>query len=263
MFEAVYMAASGLINQQRRLDVIADNIANVDSAGYRASRIDFADALYTVGLNPSYPRTPEPEGNQRHGHGIATASITRETRQGSLLVTENELDFAIEGSGFLEVQNGAGEYFYRRGGSFYISVDSYTGQRSVVDADGYFLSGDYGALVTLPDGTSSISISAGGMLEFTDEDGVVVGEIGLPVYDFVNEMGLASVGSERYVRTDMSGEMTYAEGSRVITGCLEDSNVELAKEMTNMIRAQRAFSLASRALTTADDMDGLANSLRK
>jgi flagellar basal-body rod protein FlgG len=256
------MAASGLINQQRRLDVVADNIANVNSTGHRASRLDFADALYTVGLNPSYPRTPEPEGNQRHGHGVATASITRETRQGNLLATENELDFAIEGSGFLEVQNGA-EYFYRRGGSFYISVDPYTGQRSVVDADGYFLSGEYGALVTLPDEASSVSVSAGGMLEFTDEDGVVVGELGLPVYDFVNEMGLASVGSEKYVRTDMSGEMTAAEGSRVVSGYLENSNVELAKEMTNMIRAQRAFSLASRALTTADDMDGLANSLRK
>jgi flagellar basal-body rod protein FlgG len=257
------MAASGLVSQQRRLDVIADNVANVNSFGHRASRADFADALYTAGLNPSYPRTPEPEGNQRHGHGVTIASITRETRQGSLISTGNGLDLAIDGSGFLEVQNGAGEYFYRRGGSFYISEDPATGARGVVDTDGYFLTGESGAPVAVPEGAEDVTVSSGGALEFKLADGFAVTGDVLPVYVFVNEMGLGSAGADRYVRTDISGEMTRASGSGVVSGAVEASNVDLAKEMTNMIRAQRAFSLASRALTTADDMEGLANALRK
>ncbi|MDR2421615.1 MAG: flagellar hook-basal body protein [Oscillospiraceae bacterium] len=263
MFEAVYMAASGLVGQQRRLDVIADNVANVNSLGHRANRADFADALYTAGLNPSYPRTPEPEGNQRHGHGVTIASITRESRQGSFIVTGNELDFAIDGPGFLEVQNGAGAYFYRRGGSFYISEEPAAGERGIVDSDGYFLTGEYGTPVMVPDGAEGISVSSGGALEFKLTDGSAVTGDTLPVYTFVNEMGLDSAGADRYVRTDISGEMTRALDSGVISGSVESSNVDLAKEMTNMIRAQRAFSLAARALTTADDMEGLANALRK
>jgi flagellar basal-body rod protein FlgG len=263
MFEAVYMAATGLIGQQRRLDVIADNVANVNSTGHRANRADFADALYTAGLNPSYPRTPEPEGNQRHGHGVIVASITRESRQGSFLATGNELDFAIEGAGFLEVQNGSGEYFYRRGGSFYVSEDTATGLKSVVDPDGYFLTGESGAPIVVPDGAESVSISKEGVMLFALTDGSIEPGEALPVYVFVNEMGLDSAGADRYVRTDISGDMTRSYDSVVVSGNLEASNVELSKEMTNMIRAQRAFSLASRALTTADSMEGLANALRK
>jgi flagellar basal-body rod protein FlgG len=257
------MAASGLISQQLRLDVIADNVANVNSLGHRANRVDFADALYTAGLNPSYPRTPEPEGNQRHGHGVVVGSVTRETRQGNLMSTGNELDFAIEGEGFLEVQNGAGEYFYRRGGSFYVSVDPVTGAHSLVDSDGYFLSGADGSPIIMPEGTTTVSISSSGVMEFIGPAGETLGDVPLPVYGFVNEMGLNSAGADRYVRTDISGDMLTIDNARVVTGYIEGSNVELAKEMTNMIRAQRAFSLASRALTTADDMEGLANALRR
>jgi flagellar basal-body rod protein FlgG len=261
MYEAVFMAATGLTNQQRRLDVIADNMANVNTVGHRANRIDFADALYTAGLNPSYPRTPEPNGNQRHGHGVSTASITRENRQGALQQTGQELDLALEGRGYLSVADGEGNIYYKRGGSYYISIES--GAARIVDADGYYLLDDGGSSMELPENTVNISVAAVGLLSFTDSGGNTLETHTLGLYEFTNELGLNSDGGDRYVETELSGDMWVSENTKVHQGNLEMSNVDLAKEMTNMIRAQRAFQLASRALTTADDMEGLANTLRK
>ncbi|MDR0906212.1 MAG: flagellar hook-basal body protein [Oscillospiraceae bacterium] len=261
MYEAVFMAATGLTNQQRRLDVIADNLANVNSVGHRANRIDFADALYTAGLNPSYPRTPEPDGNQRHGHGVITASITRETRQGALQQTGQELDLALEGRGYLSVADNEGNVFYKRGGSYYISIEDDAAR--VVDAEGYYLQDEDGYALELPEGTSNITVTEDGSLAFVDGNGEVLETHKLGIYEFTNELGLDSDGGDRYVETEISGDMWVSERTKVHQGNLEMSNVDLAKEMTNMIRAQRAFQLASRALTTADDMEGLANTVRK
>ncbi|MDR2665814.1 MAG: flagellar hook-basal body protein [Oscillospiraceae bacterium] len=260
MYEAVMIAATGLTNQQRRLDTIADNIANTNTVGFRASRLDFKEALYTAGIVPAAPRTPE--GNQQKGHGVATAAITRERRQGSFTETGGQFDFAIEGEGYFELTDPDGEKFYTRGGNFYIT--DIEGQLRMVNSDGYFVSDADGNAITVPFGTQAVAAAEDGTLSFQAEDGQVYGDTArLGVFSFRNVLGLDSVGGGNYVETDISDEMFAVDGARVLQGSLENSNVDMAREMTLMIRSQRAFSLASRALRTADDMEQLANNLRR
>jgi flagellar basal-body rod protein FlgG len=258
MYEAISIAATGLTNQQRRLDTIADNIANVNTKGFHASRLDFKEALYTAGIVPAAPRTPE--GNQQKGHGVATASITRELRQGSLDTTGGQLDFAIEGEGFFELTGADGAPLYTRGGNFYVS--DVEGRLLLVNSDGYFVNDVDGEPIEAPSEARTISLSADGVVTF-ETDGEILSQSRLGIYTFVNIMGLQAVGGGNYVPTNISGEMTVPEDSKVAQGFLENSNVDLGHEMTLMIRSQRAFSLASRALTTADDMEQIANNLRK
>ncbi|MDR1588984.1 MAG: flagellar hook-basal body protein [Oscillospiraceae bacterium] len=258
MYEAVMIAATGLTNQQRRLDTIADNIANANMTGFRASRLDFKDALYTAGIVPAAPRTPD--GNQQKGHGVATAAITRETRQGSITETGGHLDFAIEGDGFFELSDAGGGRMYTRGGNFYFS--NVGDGLALVSANGYFVNDADGNAIIAPHGTSGVSVSEDGVLSFQTTDGQTA-QARLGIYGFRNVMGLNAAGSGNYTESGISGEMFTTEGARVMQGFLENSNTDLAREMTLMIRSQRAFSLASRALTTADDMEQLANNLRR
>jgi flagellar basal-body rod protein FlgG len=260
MYEAVMIAATGLTNQQRRLDTIADNIANSNTVGFRASRLDFKDALYTAGIVPAAPRTPE--GNQQKGHGVTTAAITRERRQGSLVETGGQFDFAIEGEGYFELTDPEGGKLYTRGGNFYIT--DMDGELRIVNSDGYFVSDADGNAITVPYGTQAVAAAEDGTLSFQAADGELYeAQVRLGVFTFRNVMGLDAVGAGNYVETALSDEMFGVVGARVIQGALENSNVDMAHEMTLMIRSQRAFSLASRALRTADDMEQLANNLRK
>jgi flagellar basal-body rod protein FlgG len=258
MYEAVMIAATGLTNQQRRIDSIADNVANVNTAGYRAERLDFKDALYTAGIVPATPRTPE--GNQQHGHGVMIASITREFFQGGLTETGNQLDFALEGKGFFEFTDQNGALVYTRGGNFYLS-DSGDGRLYLVNSSGYFVNDENGNKITAPQDTTSVSVSEDGVISFLTGDSAT--EVRLGIYGFRNEAGLNAVGSGNFAQSAISGEKYARSDVRLVQGSLEMSNVNLAQEMTRLIRAQRAFSLAGRALTTADDMEGLANSLRR
>ena len=112
MYEAMMIAATGLTNQQRRLDTIANNVSNVNSTAYKSARLDFKDALYTAGIVPARPRTPD--GNQQKGHGVMIAGITKDFSMGNLQVTERNLDAAIEGEGFFAIGDMEGNVFFTR-----------------------------------------------------------------------------------------------------------------------------------------------------
>jgi len=254
MYEAVMIAATGLQNQQRRIDTIANNVANVNSVAYKSARLDFKDALYTAGIVPGPPRTPD--GNQQKGHGVMVAGITKDYRMGSAQRTDRQLDFAIEGEGFFELGDINGNIVYTRNGSFYIDDEGY-----LVNAEGLFVHDADGMRILAPFGTDTTSVSQDGLLTFT-ADGVET-EFNLGVYTFRNVTGLLSVGSGNYAESPASGEKMPAYGAAVRQGMLEASNVSLAEEMTRLIRTQRAFSLASRALSTADEMEGIANNMRR
>ena len=259
MYEAMMIASTGLHNQQRRLDTIAHNIANVNTVGFKNSRLDFKDALYTAGIVPALPRTPEPEGNQQKGHGVMVAGITKDFTQGSYQSTERHLDVAINGEGFFAVENIDGETVYTRNGSFNLSVED--DGVYIVNGSGYYVLDTDGARIRIPDRTESISIAHDGSIAFTvDEDTTYVN---LGVFTFRNLMGLSSIGDSNYAETEASGERMAAEGAVVVQGGLEISNVKLSEEMTRIIRTQRVFQLASRALTTADEMEGIANNMRR
>ena len=257
MFEAVMIAATGLKNQQQRIDTIADNVANVNTDGFKASRLDFKDALYTAGIVPAAPRTPD--GNQQKGHGLMIATITKDFSTGNLNATGNLLDFSIVGEGLFELENLNGETIYTRGGNFYVQPSD--GVLYLVNSSGYFVHDANGARITVPDGTDSLAVSETGEIEFVGDGITETSRFGL--YTFRNIRGLVSVGSGNYAESNSSGEKLRADKAQIVQGYKEGSNVDLAAEMTRLIRAQRAFSLAGRALTTADDMEGIANNLRR
>ena len=257
MFEAMLSAASGLLGQQRRIDTIADNLANVNTAAFKASRLNFRDMLYVDGRYP-YRQAAQ---NQQKGHGVFTASISRNFATGSLSSSGRGLDFAIEGAGFFTVLDANGNINYTRQGNFYLS--NVGGQMYLVNARGHFVLDDNGAPVILPPEADSLSISAEGEIGYSGPEGFSAGGGRIGIFDFINPDGLSARGSNYYEPTVASGAPQAAAGFRIHQGMLEMSNVELAQEMTRMIRTQRAFSLASRALTTADDMEGIANNMRR
>ena len=269
MYEAMMIAATGLQNQQRRLDTIAHNVANVNTVAFRNSRLDFKDALYTAGIVPARPRTPE--GNQQKGHGLMVAGITRDFATGSFQTTDRQLDLAIEGEGFFALEGPDGNTIYTRNGSFYLSTED--GGIYIVSSDGYYVQDDGGARIRLPDYTNTIKIYEDGAIlfgTFEDETEEEIEEaleegptVTLGIYTFRNPMGLESIGDGYYSETVASGDRLPAAEASIRQGALEMSNVNLAEEMTRLIRTQRAFTLASRALTTADEMEGIANNMRR
>jgi len=257
MFEAVYMAATGLYNQQRRLDVIGDNLANTNTVGFKTARLDFQDALYTAGIDPGPAYTPS--GNLQKGHGVNTAMISFEFSTGELITTGNTLDLAIEGNAFFQVVDPFGNLRYTKQGNFYTSTTA--GGTTLVNADGYFVQNATGGKIIYPEGTTHITVNPDGIIEFWNGDDII-GNEALGVYEFPNQVGLTKTGGSNYGETIASGTARSAGDYRVTSGMLEGSNVDMATEMTRLIRTQRAFSLAARALTTADDMEGIANRMR-
>ena len=296
MYEAVSIAATGLTNYQRRLDVIANNVANINSAAFKSDRLDFKDALYTARYSPSYPRTPE--GNQQKGHGVMIAGITKDYSTGSFERTDRPLDVALQSEGFFELENSNGELVYSRNGSFEIG----TGEDGnfLVNGDGYYIHDSTGARIRVPEWTASFQFNIDGSVTFSskaaddnsavvdaidgaDGDGAAADDVAadgidtedaaaaetieetlqLGIYTFRNQTGLVSSGMGNYSESIASGEKTPAENIILRQGNLEISNVKLSEEMTRMIRTQRVFQLSSRALQTADDMEGIANNIRR
>jgi len=260
MYLAMSIAATGLRHQQFRIDTIAHNVANVNTVAHKSARLDFKDALYTTGLTPGPPRTPHPEGNQQKGHGVMVAGIGRDFRSGNFETTNRPMDFAIQGEGFFSLSDFNGELVYTRNGSFHISVEE--DGNYLVNGEGFYVLDEDGERIMLPFGMTTMNVGQDGSLQFRIGD-EIVGETRLGIFTFRNLYGLESVGGANYFQDPAAGERLEAEGIRVFQGVLEMSNVNLAEEMTRLIRTQRAFQLASRALTTADDMEGIANNMRR
>ncbi|MCL1975860.1 MAG: flagellar hook-basal body protein [Firmicutes bacterium] len=257
MFEAMLSAASGLMGQQRRIDTIADNLANVNTAAFNSSRLNFQDLLYVEGHYP-YRETAQ---NQQKGHGVLTASISRNFAVGSLSETERELDFAIEGEGFFMAMATEGDICFTRQGNFYLSEVG--DEWYVVDSRGHFILDDDESPIILPAEASGLNVNAAGEINFYGPDGFMAPGGLIGIRSFVNPEGLKVRGLSYYEPTVASGEAQSTNRYKLRQGVLEMSNVDLATEMTRMIRTQRAFSLASRALTTADDMEGIANNMKR
>ncbi|MCL1906275.1 MAG: flagellar hook-basal body complex protein, partial [Clostridiales bacterium] len=180
MFEAMLSAASGLMGQQRRIDTIADNLANVNTAAHKASRLNFKDMIYVDGR---YPYRDAPL-NQQKGHGVLTASISRNFATGSLSGTERELDFALEGEGFFMTLSPDGNINYTRQGNFYLSTME--GQMYLVNSQGHFVLDDEGVPIILPDDASSLTLNSEGEITFSGPDGFVEdGGAGIQAADLV------------------------------------------------------------------------------
>lgn len=261
MDPALRTAATGMAAQQLRTEVIANNLANVNTTGFKRSRARFEDLLYQSVQSPSILGAPDTNTIPaiQIGRGTRLSAVQRLHSQGAVEATDNPLDLAIEGEGFFQVQTPNGQTAYTRDGSFGISD---TG--TLVTSDGYtVLPG-----VKIPTDATEITVSATGVVSVTQgSNKAEANEIGrIELARFVNPGGLMALGENLYQETPASGQATTGfaqdEGfGRVLSGHLESSNVEIVQEMVDMITAMRAYELNSKAIKNSDEMMQTANGL--
>lgn len=264
MVRSLWTAATGMNGQQANIDTISNNLANVNTSGFKKQRVEFEDLLYQTVKTAGTPATEDtitPVGVQM-GHGVKVASTLRMFDQGSLQNTGNISDVAIQGEGFFRVLQYDGTYAYTRDGSFKIDAE-----RQLVTSNGLKVLPE----ITFPDGyrPETVNISQDGRVtvRVADlDDPVDVGQIEL--YRFQNSAGLSSVGENLYKQTPASGKSIAGrpgfEGfGKSIHKFLEMSNVSTVSEMVNMIVAQRAYEFNSKAIQTTDSMLGTAASLKR
>jgi flagellar basal-body rod protein FlgG len=257
---ALWTAATGMHAQQLTLDVIANNLANVQTGGFKRSRVDFQDLIYQSIQVPgmaSSQGTEIPSGFQV-GHGTRAVSTQRLFIEGDLQPTGNPLDMAIEGEGFFQVTQPNGEIAYSRAGSF--KKDS---QGRLVTDDGYLLQPE----ITIPQDATSVNIGVDGTVSVQQAGVVQPQQVGtIELARFVNPAGLESIGRNLFRPTQSSGDATPGTPGQEGFGTLlqffvEGSNVNVVEEMANLIAGQRAYEISSRAIRTADEMMQTANSL--
>lgn len=264
MMRALWTAASGMTSQQFNIDTISNNLSNVNTAGYKKVRADFEDLVYQnsrIAGTPATDETVEPTGLQV-GHGSRVAASQRMFTQGSLQNTENVFDVAIAGEGFFRILTPDGSFAYTRNGAF--KLDN---QRQLVTSDGHRVMPE----IILPEGAinETLSISKEGRVSIEVaglDEKIDIGQIEL--YRFVNPAGLQAVGQNLFKLTGASGQPIAGTPNTNGFGStehrlLEMSNVQLVSEMVNMITAQRAYELNSKAIQTSDTMLGIANNLRR
>ncbi len=264
MMRSLWTAASGMTGQQFNIDTISNNLANVNTTGFKKNRADFEDLLYQtsrVAGTPATEQTTVPTGIQV-GHGVKVAATQKMYEQGALESTSNVSDIAIQGEGFFRVMMLDGTYGYTRDGSF--KIDS-NGQ--LVTSNGYRVMPE----ITLPDDfvRNSLTISQDGRVTVKvagSDDPVEVGQMEL--YRFVNPAGMKAVGENLLKVTNASGDPIGGRPGingmgKTIQKFLEKSNVSVVKEMVSMIVAQRAYELNSKAIQTSDTMLGIANNLKR
>jgi flagellar basal-body rod protein FlgG len=253
MLQATKTAAMAVNAQQKRIDIIADNLANINTFGYKSVRADFKDALYQIMLRPVQPQN---NLNLLKGHGVLLSATNRNFISGAMLNTGLNTDFFLDGKGFFAVRDANGQISYTRDGGFKISNEN--NENFLTTQDGAYILDINGNRIRIQGKADDIRVNAQGMISEGDNPPYAQ----IAVYSFINTNGLDSIGSSRFIATAASGQPEADNTTGIRQGYVENSNVELADEMTKVIRAQRALQLASRALTTADQMDALAIGIR-
>ncbi|MDY6986658.1 MAG: flagellar basal-body rod protein FlgG [Thermodesulfobacteriota bacterium] len=262
MLRTLWIAASGMQAQKLNIDVISNNLANVNTTGFKRSRADFQDVLYET-LRPagasSSAGTEVPTGIQL-GQGTRPVATQKIFLQGDYHQTENQLDMAIEGDGFFQILEPNGEVAYTRAGAF--KLDS---EGRIVTSDGFLMEPE----ISIPTDSLMVSIGTDGTVSVLQPGQTEPVELGtIQLAKFANPAGLSSIGRNLYLPTSASGEeITGTAGEdgfgTIAQGYLEMSNVSVVDEMVNMIAAQRAYEINSKAIQTADELLQMANSMKR
>ena len=255
---SLWTAATGMSAQQTNMDIIANNLANASTTGFKKSRGNFQDLMYQTISSPGADtsnNTKIPTGIQL-GMGTKTVSVEKVFTQGNFSETGNNLDLAIEGKGFFKILRGAQEV-YSRAGSMKIDQDG-----SVCDGEGNKLQPQ----VTIPKTAVTINVDPGGTVTALDGQGKAVATVNLRIYDFPNPSGLISAGHNYFLPSASSGEVIEGtpgteEFGNVLQGYLESPNINVVEEMVNMILSQRAYEANSKIIKTADEMLHMANNV--
>lgn len=262
MIRALWTASTGMEAQQLNIDIIAHNLANVNTTGFKKSRADYQDLLYqeikSAGASSS-PSTMVPTGIQV-GQGVRTVSTEKVFNQGNFKQTDNPLDLAVEGEGFFQVTRPDGTMAYTRTGEFKVDRDG-----RLVTSDGYVVEPQ----ITVPSDALTVTISADGIVSVKQPGVNTPTQVGnIELARFINPSGLQANGKNLYTPTASSGDATTgapgAEGLGTLAqGFLEMSNVSVVEEMVNMIAAQRAYEINSKSIQTTDEMLQTANSMKR
>jgi len=261
MIRSLYTAATGMKANQLYIDNISNNLSNVNTTGFKKSKLEFQELLYQTMVDPGSGTTEgakSPAGLQV-GLGVRSVANQKIFAQGNLQETKNPFDLAISGSGFLQVQLPSGEVAYTRDGSLKVASDG-----TLVTSSGFPIEPQ----INIPEGARELTIDPNGRVAVFMNDTGGQEEIGqIELVKFLNEGGLKSLGANLYQASPASGEPESVtpgmSGTGTLTqGFLEASNVELVEEMVNMIVAQRAYEISAKAIQTSDSMLQLANQLR-
>ena len=256
------IAATGMLAQQLNVDVIANNISNMSTTSYKRQRAEFQDLLYQnlrrVGSQSSESGTIVPSGIQL-GVGVKPTAVYRITEQGSMTITDNALDLAINGKGYFAVDLPSGDTGYTRAGAFQVNADG-----DLVTADGYAVQPG----INIPADATTITVNVNGEIVVTTDGQVAPSTVGqIQLATFANPAGLEAIGNNLLLETAASGNASTATpGSAgygtIEQGALETSNVNVVSEMTNLIAAQRAYEMNSRVIQASDDMMQSVSQLR-
>jgi flagellar basal-body rod protein FlgG len=259
---ALNTAATGMQAQQLNVEVIANNIANMNTTGYKRQRAEFQDLLYQnverMGVSSSDAGTIVPTGVQV-GVGVKAGSVYRVTEQGNMAQTSNRYDVAIQGEGYFIVQMPDGRDSYTRAGNFSLSADG-----QVVTEDGYVVAPG----VTVPPDAVDVAINKQGVVSVIMADGSAPQDVGaLELARFVNPAGLEAIGDNLFLETAASGTANRGQAGQVgfgtmTQGFLETSNVNAVTEISALIEAQRAYEMNSKVITTTDEMLRSTSNLR-
>lgn len=272
MVRSLWTGATGMIAQQLNVDNISNNLANVNTTGYKSEVMEFKSLLYQT----IQTRTTTANGENKPigaevGLGVRNSAITSVFTQGSLLETPGEANFAIDGKGFFGVKGADGNTYYTRNGNFVFAVVNNGLMLST--SDGLPVLSTEGEPITIEDGdivTSKITVGRDGTLYYPDEKGIPQSmDVTIGLWQFNNPAGLSKEGDSLFSVTEASGEAMNEEDndnlpkSKLIQGYLEGSNVQIADEMVNLIVAQRAYEMNSKVITTSDEMLQQANQLKR
>jgi flagellar basal-body rod protein FlgG len=256
------IAATGMLAQQRNVEVVSNNLANMNTTAFQRRRTEFHDLIYQdlrrVGTTSSDAGTIVPTGVQI-GLGVKLAAVYRIHEQGNLEATDNTLDLAIQGKGFFQIQLPDGTTAYSRDGTFQLN-----GTGLVVTHDGYQVQPG----ITIPSNAIDVTVNNSGQIQVKIEGQTALSTVGqLQIATFLNDAGLEAIGDNLYKETPASGAATTGNPAStgfgsILQGFLETSNVNAVEEISNLISAQRAYEMNSKVIQTSDEMLGTLTALR-
>ncbi len=262
MIRSLFTAATGMEAQKISIDVIANNLANVNTVGFKKSRADFQDLLYQTLRNPG---STSAEGSQipsgiQIGLGVKPVAVQKLFDQGDFVHTGNSLDLVIEGDGFFQVLMPDGTTAYTRAGAFKLDSDG-----RIVNSDGYPLE----PAITIPNNTLNITIGSDGKITVLQAGSSTPTEVGqIELAKFINPGGLKAIGKNLFLPSGSSGDPTTGnpgiDGLGTLNqGFIELSNVNVVEEMVNMIVSQRAYEITSKVVQASDEMLQTANNMKR
>ncbi len=261
---ALRTAASGMYAQQTNIEIISNNIANVNTTAFKKNRAEFQDLMYqSVASNPQSRELPgvieNPASEIQVGIGTKLSSTQKILGQGDLTYSGHKMDIGIYGDGYFQLRKPDGKFVYTRDGSFKLSAEG-----SIVSSNGNVLEPGF----TIPSDATDVMVSADGIVSIKDSNDNII-ELGtIELAKFVNPAGLKALGDNQFSETEVSGvpfmgTPNSEDFGSLQQGYLESSNVDIVEEMVNMITAQRAYEINSKAIKTVEDMLEIANNLKR